>query len=67
MTFVCFPGRALSKDLINFPTLARPNRVLGSGPGTNIPALCLTIEKSRIGFLRAGGTASNLVANCANL
>ena len=44
MVSVCFPGRALSKDLVNLPTLAFRKRVLKSSAGVRDSATCFAIE-----------------------
>lgn len=44
MVLVCFPGNALSKDLINLPTLVFKKRVFWFGAGACALAVCFAIE-----------------------
>lgn len=52
---ICFPGRALSNDLKNLPTVAFLKGGFGSGAGTCVCAFCFAIERSKIGFVNGGG------------
>lgn len=67
MVVVCFPGRALSNDLINLPTVAFIKRALESGAGICRCALCLITERSTIEREREIGVEFGDVASCAKL
>lgn len=66
MVFVCFPGKALSNDLINLPTLAFVNVAFESGAAIFLPAFSLIVERSKMGLLRIGATQFGRVAFCAS-
>ena len=67
MAVVCFPGRALLNDLINFPTVAFIKRTLESGTGICRCALCLIIQRSIIEREREIGVEFSDIASCAKL
>ena len=52
---VCFPGRALSNDLINLPTVALIKGGFRSGAGVCECAFCLIMERSAIEHVRGSG------------
>ena len=50
MVFVCFPGKALSKDLINLPTLAFVNMALESGAVILVPEVLAVCQPEKVSF-----------------
>lgn len=65
MIVVCFPGRALSNDLINLPTVAFIKSTLESGAGICRCAFCLITEMSTTEREREIGVELGDVASCA--
>ncbi len=64
---VCFPGNALTYDLMNLPTLAFINATFESGAAIFWCASCLAMERRRIGLVKLNVERLGNVASCASL